>query len=172
MALESATGNAIRMVGPALGGLLMETPGLPGVFLASALLHAVCALIVLGVAHDGGEPRAAPAPFLAMLREGWLFTRARRVVVGALAITVIVNLWGFAYITMVPVIGERVLQLSPTLIGLLLSAEGLGALLGALLVARSERPRRHRRSTPAPRSCSCSACWASPGRAGSRSRSR
>jgi MFS family permease len=143
MALESATGNATRMVGPALGGVLMETLGLPGVFLASALLHALCALIVLGVAHDGGEPRAAPAPFLAMLREGWLFTRARRVVVAALAITVIVNLWGFAYITMVPVIGERVLQLSPTLIGLLLSAEGLGALLGALLVARFERPHRH-----------------------------
>ena len=43
-----------------------------------------------------------------MLREGWRFTRARRVIVGALAVTVIVNLWGFAYITMVPVIGERV----------------------------------------------------------------
>ena len=143
MALESATGNATRMVGPALGGLLMETMGLPGVYLISALAHGVCALLILRLAHDAGEQRAAPTSLGVMLREGWRFTRARRVVVGALAITVIVNLWGFAYITMVPVIGERVLQLSPTLIGLLLSAEGLGALLGALLVARFERPRRH-----------------------------
>jgi predicted MFS family arabinose efflux permease len=78
-----------------------------------------------------------------MLSEGWRFTRAHRTIVGALAVTVIVNLWGFAYITMVPVIGERTLGLSPVLIGLLLSTEGLGALLGALLVARFERPSRY-----------------------------
>jgi predicted MFS family arabinose efflux permease len=56
---------------------------------------------------------------------------------------VIVNLWGFAYITMVPVIGERVLQLSPMLIGVLMSTEGFGALLGALMVGRTDRPRRY-----------------------------
>ena len=78
-----------------------------------------------------------------MLREGWRFTRSRRVIVGALAVTVIVNLWGFAYITMVPVIGERALGLSPPLIGVLMATEGLGALLGALLVARFDRPGRY-----------------------------
>jgi predicted MFS family arabinose efflux permease len=64
-------------------------------------------------------------------------------VLGALAVTVIVNLWGFAYITMVPVIGERILQLSPILIGVLMSTEGFGALLGALLVGRTDRPSRY-----------------------------
>ena len=44
---------------------------------------------------------------LATLREGWQFVRARRVIVGTLMVTVVVNFWGFAYITMVPVIGER-----------------------------------------------------------------
>jgi MFS family permease len=78
-----------------------------------------------------------------MLWEGWRFTRSRRVIVGALAVTVIVNLWGFAYITMIPVIGERALALSPAMIGLLMSTEGLGALIGALLVARFGRPGRY-----------------------------
>jgi predicted MFS family arabinose efflux permease len=62
-----------------------------------------------------------------------------------LAVTVIVNLWGFAYITMVPVIGERALGLSPVLIGVLMSTEGLGAVIGALLVARYDRPRQYTR---------------------------
>jgi predicted MFS family arabinose efflux permease len=44
---------------------------------------------------------------------------------------------------MVPVIGEGVLMLSPVLIGVLMSTEGLGALIGALLVARYDRPRRY-----------------------------
>ena len=39
--------------------------------------------------------------------------RASRIILASLAITVIVNLWGFAYITLVPVIGEGQLGLSP-----------------------------------------------------------
>jgi MFS family permease len=45
----------------------------------------------------------------------------------------------------VPVIGERVLGLSPALIGVLMSTEGLGAVIGALLVARYDRPRQYTR---------------------------
>ena len=143
MALESATSNATRMVGPVLGGVLIGTVGLYGVYLVGVLLYAIGALLILRLAYPSGGARGAAASFAAMLREGWRFTRSRRVIVGALAVTVIVNLWGFAYITMVPVIGERALGLSPPLIGVLMATEGLGALLGALLVARFDRPGRY-----------------------------
>jgi MFS family permease len=143
MALESATSNATRMVGPVLGGILMETLGLAGVYVLGAVAYALAALLLLRLVYEAaGGPSSLPS-FGAMLREGWRFTRARRTIVGALAVTVIVNLWGFAYITMVPVIGERTLGLSPVLIGVLMSTEGLGALLGSLLVARFDRPRRY-----------------------------
>ena len=71
--------------------------------------------------------------------------RAHRVIVGALMVTVVVNFWGFAYITMVPVIGERVLGLSAFPIGVLMSIEGLGALLGALLVGPFSKPHAYTR---------------------------
>ena len=143
MALESATNNATRMVGPALGGVLIGTIGLYGIYLVGAVLYAICALLIVRLAYRSASARAAPASFRAMLWEGWRFTRSRRVIVGALAVTVIVNLWGFAYITMIPVIGERALGLSPAMIGLLMSTEGLGALIGAVLVARFGRSSRY-----------------------------
>ncbi|HSA81527.1 MAG TPA: MFS transporter [Geminicoccaceae bacterium] len=143
MALESATNNATRMIGPALGGLLIATLGLYGVYLVGTILYAICVLLIFGLAYRPASARAASASFTAMLLEGWRFTRRQRVIVAALAVTVIVNLWGFAFITMIPVIGERTLGLSPTMIGLLMSTEGLGALVGALLVARFDRPRRY-----------------------------
>jgi len=143
MALESATSNATRMIGPALGGLLIETGGLSGVYVLGAILYAASALLVARIAYRDGRPAGTGGSLLAMLVEGWRFARAERLVLGALAVTVIVNLWGFAYITMVPVIGERVLKLSPTLIGVLMSTEGFGALLGALIVGRTDRPRRY-----------------------------
>jgi MFS family permease len=142
MALESATSNATRMLGPALGGVLMQATGLYGVYALGALLYLVSAVLVLPVAYRSAGAAGAGS-LLAMLRDGWRFARSERLIVGTLAVTLIVNLWGWAYITMVPVIGEEVLMLSPVLIGALMSTEGLGALIGALLVARYDRPRRY-----------------------------
>jgi MFS family permease len=145
MALESATSNATRMIGPALGGVLIQTIGLWGVYALGAILYVACAVLVLPVAYRSAGAAGTAASLLALLREGWRFARAERLIVGTLAVTVIVNLWGFAYITMVPVIGERALGLSPVLIGVLMSTEGLGAVIGALLVARYDRPRQYTR---------------------------
>ena len=144
MALESATSNATRMIGPALGGVLIQTIGLYGVFALEAVLYLACAVLVLPVAYRSAGVGTG-ASLWGMLRDGWRFARGERLIVGALAVTVIVNLWGFAYITMVPVIGELVLGLSPVLVGVLMSTEGLGAVIGALLVARYERPRQYTR---------------------------
>jgi MFS family permease len=143
MALESATSNATRMVGPVLGGVLMQTLGLLGVYLIGVAFYAVCTILIVRLAYRSASSGRPVASLTAMLAEGWRYTRSRRLIVGALAVTVIVNLWGFAYITMVPVIGDEVLNLSPALIGALMSTEGLGALIGALLVARRDRPHRY-----------------------------
>jgi MFS family permease len=145
MALESATSNATRMIGPALGGVLIQMIGLYGVFALEAALYLACAVLVLPVSYRAAGAGGSGASLLAMLREGWRFARGERLIMGALAVTVIVNLWGFAYITMVPVIGELALGLSPVLIGVLMSTEGLGAVIGALLVARYDRPRQYTR---------------------------
>jgi MFS family permease len=142
MALESATSNATRMLGPALGGVLIQMAGLYGVYALGVLLYLASAVLVLPVAYRSAGAGGG-ASLLAMLRDGWRFARSERLIVGTLAVTLIVNLWGWAYVTMVPVIGEGVLMLSPVLIGVLMSTEGLGALIGALLVARYDRPRRY-----------------------------
>ena len=57
-----------------------------------------------------------------------------------MAITVILNVWGLPYVAMVPVIGGEELGLTAFPIGLLLSSEGVGALLGSLLVAAYAKP--------------------------------
>jgi MFS family permease len=44
-------------------------------------------------------------------------------------------MWGFPFTSMIPVIGRDTLMLSPAEVGLLASAEGAGAVVGALLVA-------------------------------------
>ena len=109
---------------------------------------------------------------LSTLREGWRYVRDRRVIVGVLVVTAVANFWGFAYITMVPVIGEQVLGLSAFPIGVLLTVQGIGALLGALRdPPRRPSPRPTPGSfSPAP-PCSLWACSASACPRGFRCRS-
>jgi MFS family permease len=145
MALESATNNATRMLGPAVGGFLLETLGLEGVYLLGTVLYLVSTVLVLRLAYRSTRFEGQARNILSTLREGWQFVRSRRVIIGALMVTVVVNFWGFAYITMVPVIGERVLGLSAFPIGVLMSIEGLGALVGALLVGPFSKPHAYTR---------------------------
>jgi predicted MFS family arabinose efflux permease len=56
-----------------------------------------------------------------------------------------VNIFGFPYVSMVPVIGKDELGLSPVLIGVLASAEGLGALITALTIATQAGPLKYTR---------------------------
>ncbi|HEX5079342.1 MAG TPA: MFS transporter [Geminicoccaceae bacterium] len=145
MALDSVNSNATRMLGPALGGFLLETLGLYGVYLLGALLYLAGMLLILRTRYRPERAAGAGSAILGALREGWRYVRARRVIVGVLAVTIVANFWGFAYITMVPVIGERVLGLSAFPIGVLLSIQGLGALLGALAVVRTCERRSYAR---------------------------
>ena len=55
-------------------------------------------------------------------------------------VTIILNLFGFACVSMLPVIGRQNFEMSALQTGMLTSLEGLGALCGATLVAAFARP--------------------------------
>jgi MFS family permease len=146
MALESSTSNATRMIGPVLGGAILETAGLTGVFAMAALAYGLCIIWTWPLDYRSqSQVQSAMTGLVATLAEGWRAVRTSRIILASLAITMIVNLWGFAYITLVPVIGERQLELSPVMIGMLASTEGLGALIGSILVGISAKPAHYTR---------------------------
>lgn len=144
MALESSTSNATRMLGPALGGVILELAGLAGVFAAAALAYAIGFLLIRPLVYQAQTPKG-PNGLLDTLTEGWRTVRSSRIILASLAVTMIVNFWGFAYISLIPVIGERQLDLSAVLIGVFASTEGLGALIGSLLVGLHARPAHYTR---------------------------
>ncbi|MDX1432830.1 MAG: MFS transporter [Gammaproteobacteria bacterium] len=153
MSLDSATFNATRMTGPLLGGAVYALLGLPGIFCTGLALYTLTliALATLAMRETASqeprreshhEPRHEPhhERFLPALGQGLAHVRASPVLAGVMVITVVTNLFGFSYTSMAPVIGERVLGLDPFFVGVLMSMEGLGALLGALFLAFVIRP--------------------------------
>jgi MFS family permease len=144
MALDSMTSNATRALGPVLGGLLLDQVGLEGAFILGAAGYACSLLLLRPVAYRAAASGHRVA-ILAGVREGLAFAARSRTLRATLLITVIFNVFGFAYIALVPVVGERVLGLSAFLIGVLMSAEGVGSLLGALMTGALALPRRFTR---------------------------
>ena len=141
MSLDSATTNATRMAGPVLGGVVLQTFGLTGVFLLSAAVFAAC-LVAIAFTPVPGPPRRAQSTYF--VRE--LFSGVRFVIGDSrlrwvFGITIVFNVWGFPFTSMIPVIGSGRLGLDPAMVGLLGSTEGFGAFIGAIAVALAVRPR-------------------------------
>jgi len=60
-------------------------------------------------------------------------------------VTIVFNIFGWPVLSMIPVIGSDELGLTPQGVGFLASSDGLGALIGALVIARLSRPGRYGR---------------------------
>ena len=143
MSLDAATGNATRMLGPLLGGLTLQFVGLFGVFFFSAAAYAVCFVLVVVVVRVRVTSRASPVGSFTLfsdLRAGIRYVYGDRNLRRILAITIAFNVFGFPFISMIPVLGREHLGLDAFMVGVLSSLEGLGAFAGALLVAWVARP--------------------------------
>ena len=148
MSLDSATSNAMRLIGPLFGGLLYQWLGLGGAFGLAAALYALCLMLTPGLpkafAASGVGQRSAR--MLGDFREGFRFLAREPEVRRILYVTVIFNIWGFPFVAMIPVIGTENLGLNAAAIGGLAALEGGGAFAGALLIAAlGVRPGAYRR---------------------------
>jgi MFS family permease len=140
MSLDSVTRNATRILGPALGGFLLELVGIQGTYLLAATLYLISVLLGAGLRLGPIAAVEQGRNVLTNVIEGFKYIAASRKIVGTLMITVVMNVWGFSYASMVPVVGKEDLGLSAFPIGILMSSEGLGALLGALAATLISRP--------------------------------
>ncbi|HTC11663.1 MAG TPA: MFS transporter [Acetobacteraceae bacterium] len=146
MSIDVGTNNASRMVGPTLGGILFATVGLHGAFALSVLLYATSLLAVLGLNYRNAQAPHDGGSVLARMREGLTLVRQDRRLVGTLVITIVYNVFGWPFTAMVPVIAQDRLHLTPEWIGILASMDGVGAFIGATVIALCVGPRFYART--------------------------
>jgi MFS family permease len=144
MALDVGAGNASRMVGPTVGGLLLAGIGIEGAFVLSAVLYLSAIAATLAV-----RSRLAPSPGAgAILGRTWeaiaIVWHDRRLA-ATMLVTVIYNVFAWPFTSMIPVIARDRLQLGPEGVGILTSFDGIGAFAGAFVLALWLTPGWHAR---------------------------
>jgi len=140
ISLDSATTNVTRMLGPFLGGVTYGFLGLEGAFIISAVSHFICICIACSLEFEFQPLNQKAESYFLLLKEGLSIVKKSPQLIGVYLVTIILNICGFPYASMVPVLGRDVYKVEPALIGILSAAEGAGAFVGALVVAFLIRP--------------------------------
>ncbi len=130
-ALNSASFNVARAVGPALGGLFVAIGRADIAFGANALSY-LAVIGVLATLPMVGTADQSGAGVWQSTRTGLRFVRFTRTVLLVVAVTAVFNLTAPSFQTLLPSVVEDDLQLGANGFGLLLGVFGAGALLGAL----------------------------------------
>ena len=146
MSLETITNNWGRILGPLAGGILIAWAGFNGAFAVIVAFDLVSLWLITRVRLP--YPAQAISSGLSMargLREGVEHSLANRMVLGVLSMSLIVNALVFPIQYFIPVIANDLLLVGPVLGGLLGSAEGIGTLIGASIIAMKRNIRYHGR---------------------------
>jgi len=132
IAFNAARFNLTRVLGPALAGLLMARVGAP-LCLAIAALSSGAVLLATWLIQRPTGRRAIALPWLSALVEGLAYVRQDGYTARLLLITGLFGVLVLPFQTFLPAFARDVLQIGAEGLGVLLTAVGGGAVLGAVI---------------------------------------
>lgn len=147
IALNSAVFNGARIVGPAVGGILIALLGTALCFILNGLSYGAVVIGLLAMREGELMPAARLAiprsigAVRAGLGEGLRYVWQTPVVLLAITVIGLVSTFGMNFNVVLPVMAAGVLNAGPSGFGILYASMGAGALTAALVVAMFTRPR-------------------------------
>ena len=136
MSLETMTNNGGKILGPIAGGLLVEFYGFTGAFIVLVALDLVSAVLIWRMRlPERSMLIVRDTAFFAGIRSGISHSFSNRFVLGVLTISLVMNGMVLPLQYFIPVIATDVLVVGPALGGLLGAADGIGAFVGAMIIA-------------------------------------
>jgi MFS family permease len=134
--LNSAIMTGSRVVGPTVAGLLIAGPGVAWCFVLNAVsyLAVITALTRMDRSAFRSSPKVAKAK--GQLREGFAYVRRTPELALPLVLVAVIGTLAFNYPVTLPLLAERSLGGDATTFTLLYSTMSVGAVMGALQVAR------------------------------------
>lgn len=144
VALNSTIFNASRIIGPALGGLLIAAIGVAGCFYLNALsfLGVIGGLLLMDPGKFFAGRPARGGRMLGQIGEGLRYAATTPDAALPLLLMAILGTFGYNFTVILPLIADEVLHMGAIGFGVLTAAMGVGSLLAALGVAYRGRATR------------------------------
>jgi len=135
ISLNSSIVNGARVIGPSVAGFLMARVGLATCFFLNGLSFVAVIAGLMFMRLPRFVPPERPESAWAHAAEAFTYVWQHRRLRLMLILFAIVGIFGWSYTVLMPAFATDVLHVGQEKYGTLLSANGLGALLGALTVA-------------------------------------
>ena len=152
LAMETLSNNSTRLIGPLLAGFLYIAIDLEGLLLIISSLYFLALSLIICFEKIRINLNASSTSKKDIVYEFIsVFKSLKTVIYDAfkdinlkllLIVTLVFNLFGFPLISLIPVYGKNILNLNEAEIGFLASSEGVGALIGALIIAKISPQKR------------------------------
>jgi MFS family permease len=134
--LNSAQFNASKAFGPALGGLVLATLGAGWAFSLNAISFvAVIAALVMVRARPAAKPSRGRPRIISDTGAALRYTRDRSGIVTCILVVMALGFFGSPVFSLIVVFTDDVFHVGKAAYGLLAAAQGVGAILGAPLIA-------------------------------------
>jgi MFS transporter, DHA1 family, staphyloferrin A biosynthesis exporter len=136
VSINAVAFSGAGLVGPAIGGLLIPLVSPGGVFLINAI-SSVSVLVALQLLKDLPDTSRSRSPLAqenprAALKRAFRHMRESPLLFGLFIMALVAGFFGRSYTPMLPVFSRDVYEVGSTANGILISAGGLGALVGGL----------------------------------------
>jgi MFS family permease len=136
IALNSSLVNMARIVGPSIAGLIIALFGEGICFLLNALSYIAVIYSLQAMRFSRSAPRPPSAPVMEELRKGVVYVWRLLPIRYVLLFLGLNSLAGVAYQVLMPVFVRDIFHGGPHVLGFLVAMSGVGALVGALYLAR------------------------------------
>ena len=135
IALNSSIFNGARVVGPAIAGFAIAWIGAGWCFFLNGLSFFAVILALMAMRIQPQERNPSTESPLQSLLQGFRFAMKDRPIRSALLLLSLLSLLGLQYSVFMPIFANDILHAGARGLGLLMSAAGVGAVLGALQFA-------------------------------------
>ena len=135
IALNSALVNGSRMIGPAIGGVLIAAVGEGWCFALDAFSYVFVVSSLLAMTVPLAVKQADRTPVITALTAGYKYVSGFAPVRSGLLLVALISALGMPYQVLMPVMASEVLGGGANTLGVLMTATGLGALIGSVYLA-------------------------------------
>lgn len=135
IALNSTVFNLSRLVGPSVAGILISVAGEGWCFMANAFSYAIV-VVSLILMHIALAPpnKEAGGQVLKKLGEGVTYIKSKPIMASLLILLAVISFSNASLRTLAPIFAQNILHGNANTFGFLMSAAGVGAILGALFL--------------------------------------
>lgn len=137
ISLNSSCFNLARLVGPAIAGLLIALIGEGWCFMINALSYiaVIWALLLICIDSNKYSVPETKQSFFSEFKEGFNYSYNYKLIWYIILLIGIASLSGMAFQVVMPIYAKEILKGDAQTLGYLMSAAGIGALIGALYLS-------------------------------------